>query len=196
MSIHVLTIGDGITIVMVALLIAGRAMPRKTEKGAEEAARWLAFRRYLQTIEEHADLEVVKDKFEAYLPYAVAFGMERRLISQFAAVDAPAPMWWGPVFVPGYGYPGGHTIGTGTGQAGGPPGPLADAKGGPSLSDMSGSMGTSLASMSAGLGAMLSSAGTVLTSTPPSSSSGGGGGFSGGGFSGGGGGGGGSRGFG
>jgi uncharacterized membrane protein len=190
--------GAALGVTMVALFIAGRAMPRKTAKGAEEAAKWLAFKRYLQTIEEHADLEVVKDKFEAYLPYAVAFGLERRLISQFAAVDAPAPAWWGPVFVPGYGYPGGHTIGTGRGQAGGPPGPLADAKGGtPSLSSMSQSMGASLASMSAGLNSMLSSASTVLTSTPPSSSSGGGG-WSGGGFGGGGGGGGGggSRGFG
>jgi uncharacterized membrane protein YgcG len=191
--------GASLAAAMAGLVIVGRHMPRKTPQGAEEAAKWLAFKRYLQTIDKHADLEAVKDKFEEYLPYAVAFGLERRLINQFAAVDTPAPSWWGPVFLPGHGY--GHGGGMGTpsaGGTGGPPGPLAGEGGKtPSLGDMSRGMGTSLASMSAGLGTMLSSTSTVLTSTPPSSSSGGGGGgWSGGGFSGGGGGGGGGGGFG
>jgi uncharacterized membrane protein YgcG len=191
--------GVALALAMVALMIVGRHMPRKTPQGAEEAAKWLAFKRYLQTIEKHGDLEAVKDKFEEFLPYAVAFGLERGLINKFAAVDAPAPSWWGPVFLPGHGYGyGGGTVTPSMGETGGPPGTLAGEGGKtPSLGDMSRSMGTSLASMSAGLGAMLSSTSTVLTSTPPSSSSGGGGGgWSGGGFGGGGGGGGGSGGFG
>lgn len=194
--------GVALAVAMAALTIVGRHMPRKTPQGAEEAAKWLAFKRYLQNIEKHGDLEAVKEKFEEFLPYAVAFGLERRLINQFAAVDTPAPSWWGPVFLPGHGYGHGGMAGQSTGTAGGPPGPLAGEGGqAPSLGRMSEGIGTSLASMSAGLGAMLSSASTVLTSTPPSSSSsrGGGwsgGGFSGGGFGGGGGGGGGSRGFG
>lgn len=194
--------GVSLAVAMVGLMIAGRHMPRKTSQGAEEAAKWLAFKRYLETIEKHGDLEAVKDKFEEFLPYAVAFGLERQLINKFTAVDAPAPTWWGPVFVPGYGYGhpsrGGGMVGQSVGRAGGPPGTLAGEGGkAPSLAGMSQSIGTSLASMSTGLGAMLSSAGTVLTSTPPSSSGGGGGGgWSGGGFGGGGGGGGGSRGFG
>jgi uncharacterized membrane protein YgcG len=194
--------GASLAAAMACLMIIGRHMPRKTPHGAEEAAKWLAFKRYLQTIEKHGDLEAVKDKFEEFLPYAVAFGLERRLINKFTAIDAPAPRWWGPVFLPGYGYGyGGRASGQSMGETGGPPGPLAGEGGKtPSLSDMSKGVGTSLSSMSAGLGAMLNSAGGVLTSTPPSSSSGGGGwsggGFSGGGFSGGGGGGGGSAGFG
>jgi uncharacterized membrane protein YgcG len=191
--------GVSLAAAMAGLMIVGRHMPRKTPQGAEEAAKWLAFKRYLQTIEKHGDLEAAKDKFEEFLPYAVAFGLERRLINQFAAVDAPAPSWWGPVFLPGHGYGyGGGVAGRSIGEAGGPPGTLAGEGGKtPSLAGMSEGIGTSLASMSAGLGAMLSSASTVLTSTPPSSSSsGGGGGWSGGGFGGGGGGGGGSRGFG
>jgi uncharacterized membrane protein YgcG len=196
--------GASLAVTMLGLMIVGRYMPRKTPKGAEEAAKWLAFKRYLQTIEKHSDLETVKDKFEQFLPYAVAFGLERNLINKFAAVDAPAPTWWGPVFVPGYGRGygyGGGMAGQSVGKAGGPPGTLAGEGGkAPSLAGMSQGIGTSLASMSAGLGAMLSSAGTVLTSTPPSSSGShggwGGGGFSGGGFGGGGGGGGGSSGFG
>jgi uncharacterized membrane protein YgcG len=185
---------------MIGVLIAGQAMPRRTPKGAEESAKWLAFKRYLEKLDKQSDLEAAKDRFETFLPYAVAFGVERQLISRFAAVDAPAPAWWGPVFIPVGGPAYGGSVAAGgmgsAGPAGGSPGPLAGEGGGaPSLAGMSQGLGTSLASMSAGLGAMLSSASSVLASTPPSSSSGGGG-WSGGGFGGGGGGGGGSRGFG
>jgi uncharacterized membrane protein len=192
---------------MIALWVVSRHMPRKTPKGVEEAAKWLAFKNYLQNIEQYADLEVVKDKFEQYLPYAVAFGLERRLIHKFSAVDTPAPHWWGPVlpYPPYYGgpsYGGGRTTTAGptAGPIGGPPGPLAgEGVGAPTLTGMSEGLGRSLSSMSDGLGALLTSASSTLTSTPPSSSSGGGfggGSFSGGGSFGGGGGGGGSRGFG
>lgn len=202
-----LAICPGLALIATALglIFVAPHMPRKTAKGAEEAAKWLAFKRYLQTIEKHGDLAEVKDKFEGFLPYGIAFGLERSLINKFKAVDAPAPSWWGPVILPryGYGYPhyGGTLGGPSTGPAGGSPGPLAGEGGMPSLAGMSEGVGASLASMSEGLGAMLSSASSTLVSTPPpqtSSSRGGwsGGGFSGGGFSGGGGGGGGSRGFG
>jgi uncharacterized membrane protein YgcG len=198
-----LAICPGLALIATALglIFVAPHMPRKTAKGAEEATKWLAFKRYLQTIEKHSDLAEVRDKFEQFLPYGIAFGLERSLINKFKAVDTPAPSWWGPVILPryGYGYP--HYGGTPGGPSGGPPGPLAGEGGMPSLAGMSEGVGASLASMSEGLGAMLSSASSTLTSTPPpqtSSSRGGwsGGGFSGGGFSGGGGGGGGSRGFG
>lgn len=195
--------GAGLAATMLALIVVSRHMPRKTAKGAEEAAKWLAFRKYLQNIEEYADLESIKSKFEQYLPYAMAFGLQDRLISQFSAIDAPAPSWWGPVIPHPRGYYGGPIIGgpSAGGPSGGPPGPLAGDEGGmPSLSGMSESIGTSLSSMSAGLGTLLSSASSTLTSQPaPKRSSGGGfggGSFSGGGSFGGGGGGGGSRGFG
>jgi uncharacterized membrane protein YgcG len=202
-----LAICPGLALIATALglIFVAPHMPRKTAKGAEEAAKWLAFKRYLQTIEKHGDMAEVKDKFEQFLPYGIAFGLERSLINKFKAVDAPAPSWWGPVILPryGYGYPhsGGTVGGPSAGPAGGPPGPLAGEGGLPGLAGMSEGVGASLASMSEGLGAMLSSASSTLVSTPPAqtSSSGGGwsgGGFSGGGFSGGGGGGGGSRGFG
>ncbi|MGC8879650.1 MAG: DUF2207 family protein [Anaerolineae bacterium] len=184
------------------VIILGNFMPRRTAKGAEETAKWLAFKRYLQYLEKQSDLEAAKDRFEEFLPYATAFGIERRLIDRFATVEAPAPSWWGPVFVPTGGPVYRGTLATGSAQAagpsGGPPGSLAGEGGSvPSLSDVSRGMGASLSSMSAGLGALLSSASTVLASTPPSSSGGGGGrGWSGGGGFGGGGGGGGSRGFG
>ncbi len=196
--------GLGLVATMIALMVAGQYMPRKTEKGAEEAAKWLAFKRYLESIEKHTDLEAVKEKFETYLPYAVAFGLERRLIKKFAAVDAPAPTWWGPMAGPRYPYGHGHGPvypGGSLADRPGPPGPLAGEGGTPSLAGMSEGIGTSLAAMSDSLGSMLSSVSSTLTSRPAPSGGGssggfGGGGWSGGGFGGGGGGGGGSRGFG
>ncbi|MCS7260883.1 MAG: DUF2207 domain-containing protein, partial [Anaerolineae bacterium] len=183
-------------IIGLGVIILGNFMPRRTAKGAEETAKWLAFKRYLQYLEKQSDLQAAKDRFEEFLPYAVAFGIEHQVINKFASVDAPAPSWWGPVFLPTGGPVYGGTLATespqGSRRSSGPPGSLAGERSDvPSLSGASRSMGASLASMSAGLGALLSSASTVLASSPASSS--GGGSWSGGGGSGGGGG---SRGFG
>jgi hypothetical protein len=192
--------GVGIGLTGIGLLILARYMPRKTDAGAEAAARWAAFRDYLKNIEKYSDLAAQKEIWDRWLPYAIAFGLEKQYIAKFSQVDAPAPPWFFPtptaydtgrpwLYGGGGGFPGGK--GSGFPSGGGSPG------GG--LSDMSRGMGTSLSAMSAGLATMLSSAGSTFTSRPSSSSSGGGwggGGFSGGGGFGGGGGGGGGGGFG
>ena len=88
----------------VALLVASGAMPRRTGKGAEEAARWRAFRRYLADIERYTNLSAAKEIFDRYLPYAIAFGLDREWVRKFAEVDAPAPPWYTPyppVIIPG-----------------------------------------------------------------------------------------------
>lgn len=201
-SLVVICPAVGLLIGMLSLLLVSYHMPRKTATGTEETAKWRAFKKYLQNIEDYSDLESIKDKFAQYLPYATAFGLEQRFIRLFSAVDTPAPTWWGPVlpYPRGY-YGGGVGRPSGGGPTGGPPGPLAGESGGlPSLSSAGSSLGSSLAGMSSGLGSLLSSASSTMTSRPQpqTSSSGGwgGGGFSGGGSFGGGGGGGGSRGFG
>ncbi|MCA9954505.1 MAG: DUF2207 domain-containing protein [Anaerolineales bacterium] len=169
--------------------IVGRYMPNKTSKGAEEKAKWDAFRNYLKNIEEYQSLDQVGELFEKYLPYATAFGLDRTWIRKFSGVpNTPIPPWYTPY---GYGpvYHGGHrprpTTGGGSGTA-----PSL-----PSLDSAASSMAGGLESMSAGLTRMLNSTATTMRSTPPSTSSGSSGGFSGG-FSGGSSGGGGSRGFG
>jgi uncharacterized membrane protein len=174
----------------VALIIAGQAMPVKTRKGAEETARWKAFRQYLREIERYADLQEATDQFDRYLPFAIAFNLERSWINKFAAVPAtPIPYWYHPIWL---GYPRGRrALPSGGGLAGGGGG----GSRAPSLDTMSKGMATGLSSMSAGLASMLNSASSTLVSRPQSSGSGGGG-WSGGGFSAGGGGGGGSAGFG
>ncbi len=181
-------------ITAIGLVVVGRHMPRKTKTGAEAAARWLAFKRYLKNIEKYGSLEEAKEQFDKYLPYAIAFGIEKNYMRQFEKItDMPAPTWYGPpIWLGHYGGYGTSTMGNFGGEQS-VPGTLAGsgASKPPTLSGASKSMGTSLAAMSAGLGSMLSSASRTFTSTPPSSS-GSGGGFSGGGFSGGGGGGGGA----
>lgn len=184
----------------IGLVVLARYMPRKTDKGAEEAAKWLAFKRYMQDLEKYTKVDEVKEIFDKYLPYAIAFGLENSWIQKFARVDTAPPPWY---------YPGPYMgprprryIWWGAGPAYAPVGvPTGSpAEGGlgkpPSMGDMSRGLGSSLSSMSAGLGAMLTSAAATLTSRPtPQMGSGswggsswsGGRGFSGGGWSGGGG---------
>lgn len=84
----------GITVGAVGLMVVAFAIPRKTEIGAKEAARWEAFKRYLTAmgVKEAAK---VRMRFGQYLPYAVAFGIEKQFVEKFAAAKTPAPKWWG-----------------------------------------------------------------------------------------------------
>ncbi len=179
-------------------MIGGNFMPRKTQIGAEEAAKWDAFRRYLQNLDRYAEAGMVADKFETYLPYAVAFGIDRSWIRRFSQLDnVPAPIWYYPTYCGGY-YSRGYQAGTPLPRAGDVlPGDLARAGGG-GLDDLAGGLSSGLESLSTGLSNMLESAAKAFSSRPQSSSSGSsgswssggsswsGGGFSGGGFSGGG----------
>ena len=170
----------------VGLLIAARYMPRKTDLGSRTAAQFEAFKRYLGNIQKYADVENAKDQFEKYLPYAIAFGLEKSWVLNFSRMETemPVPVWYHP-FYPTMTQSGGRR---GLGR------PASTGGGGaPSLDDAAGRMFGGLESMSTGLFTMLDQAASTFTSAPSSTGSGGGGG---GGFSGGGGGGGGSSGFG
>lgn len=154
----------------VAAIWVGQHMPRKTKRGAIEAAQWLAFKTYLTDIEKHGDLSQAGKIFEEYLPYAIVFGLERSWIRKFSTVSTTRiPHWYHP-----YGYSRRRVSGPARGSR------QVNA---PSLEGMSGSMSGGLSSMSAGLTRMLNSTQSTLQSTRSSSSSSGGG-FSGG-FSGG-----------
>lgn len=83
-------------LVALAFMYLSRYMPRKTEKGSQAAARWNAFRRYLEHIEKYTNVAGAQDQFEKYLPYAVAFGLDKTWVEKFAAVNTPAPAWYTP----------------------------------------------------------------------------------------------------
>lgn len=177
----------------------GQHMPAKTRHGAEQAAKWNAFREYLRNLEKYDSVEEAASRFNDYLPYAVAFGLERSWMNKFSGVERmPIPYWYYPTYVGGP-YRGGYVAGT--------PLPRPDysdiaraGDGGFSVDTMADSLAGGLQSVSDGLTEMLNSASRVITSQPQQSSSGswgsGGSGWSGGGFSGGGSSGGGSSGFG
>ncbi len=80
-------------IVWIVMLRMSDAMPQKTRHGAECAARWRAFRTYLQSIDTFEDLTEARSLFDRYLSYAVAFGIEKKWIASFAAVGATTPPW-------------------------------------------------------------------------------------------------------
>jgi hypothetical protein len=84
----------GITVGAVALMVVGFIAPKRTEAGAKEAVRWAAFKRYLTDMSvKHA--AKIRVKFAEFLPYAVAFGIEKEFVEKFAAAKAAAPQWWG-----------------------------------------------------------------------------------------------------
>lgn len=177
----------------VSLFVAANYMPAKTRKGAESAARWQAFREYLDRIEKVSDLDQASELFERFLPYAIAFGMNQTWVRKFSTLtDTPAPGWYipypRPLYRSGGGPSGGRPLASET--------PAGTSRPGGGLQEMSDSLSGGLQSMSDGLTQMLNSTSRILRTAPASSGRSGGGGFSGGGFSGGGGGGGGSRGFG
>jgi uncharacterized membrane protein len=84
-------------------LIVSPFMPKRTALGTTLAAKVRAFKRYLERIDKYTQIEEAKDQFEKYLPYAIAFGLEKSWVQKFAAVDTPAPEWYephAPVIVP------------------------------------------------------------------------------------------------
>lgn len=182
----------GLAVIGIGALAAATSMPARTPKGAQETAKWHAFRQYLRNVEKYTNLAEGTEQFDRYIAYAVAFGIEQEWIRQFAPVLRSMPTWYFPTYVGGPwhgGYVGRsmrHGGGTSMGDftLGGPGG----------LNEMSRSLTEGLNAMSTGMTQMLNDASNVMTSRPQSSGSGGG--FSGGGGGGGGGSGGGSRGFG
>lgn len=165
-------------LVPILVMIFGSQMPAKTDKGSLEAAKWIAFKKYLANIEQYTNLQEAKDLFDKYMPYAVAFGLEHTWVEKFSAVGTPAPGWYQmyPPIIIGHGYGGGHLGGglSAGGLGGGSTIAPGDGLGGstPSLQGMSdGGLG-GLQSMSDGLFSMLNSAGSVLSSSPSSSGGG------------------------
>ena len=169
----------GVLIVVLSVVVVwlSRKVPRRTDRGALEAARWRAFRTHLQQETHTLD--------DAHLAYAVALGAGRDYLRQLEPPPSQAPAVYagqagpGPIiFFPG-GWYGGSRGGYGDGGGGGvsvPPTVGAPGSGGPQ-------------GWSDALADLLNAAAGAL------SQGGGSGPWSGGGFGGGGGGGGGSGGF-
>ncbi|HET9493954.1 MAG TPA: DUF2207 domain-containing protein [Chloroflexia bacterium] len=177
----ILALGGALAIVGIVWAILGSAMPRKTDFGAQETAKWRAFQRYLEQIQSYTNVQEAADRFQKYLPYAVALGVDKQFISQFNSVPQAMPTWYHP-----YGwYPyvttssgGGTSTTTGTGGGGSVGGPIAGPGFDPggAMQSMSDSLGGAMQGLSDSFTSMVNSASNILTSSPSSSGSGGGGG--------------------
>lgn len=186
----------GLVITGIIWIVMAGVMPRKTDLGAEESQKWKAFARYLKQMQKYTDVQAAADKFQQYLPYAVALGIERQLINQFNSVPTATPPYYMPYGghpIGYYPYPVGSPAGGGeqsVGGSGAMPGggaiPQFDPAG--AMQGMSDSFASTMQGMSDSFTSMVNSASNVLTSQPSSSSSSGGwsGGSSGGGGGGGG----------
>jgi hypothetical protein len=164
------------------LLWIAAAMPRKTQQGALEAAKWRAFAAHLsETVRAEKPGSALPPQF---LAYAVAFGIDQSFVRHLESVGTPPPTWFssrgpgGVVFVPG-GWYGGPSMG---------PRPPHDGSRQPS-GGVSAPPAPNAQGWSDALAALLNAASAGMAH------GGGSGGWSGGGFGGGGGGGGGSGGF-
>lgn len=168
-----------------------------TRKGAEAAAKANAFFTYLQNLEKFGDVEKTAERFDEFLPYTVAFGLDQTWINRFRDLpNQPVPQWYYPVYRGGV-FAGGYRPGQahpfsrtnrrpdGTfdfsglfGGADRPSGGTAPAApsgaSAPSLDDISRGLSTGLNDISSGLSGMLNGAASAFVSQPlppPSNSS-------------------------
>jgi uncharacterized membrane protein YgcG len=70
----------------------------------------LGFREYLYTAERYRLQDLTPDRFEKYLPYAIAFGVEKEWAKAFESLNLPAPQWYSGAYAASSGsYPGGFS---------------------------------------------------------------------------------------
>ena len=84
-----------VTVLSLVLRMMARALPKRTEKGAEAAAKWRAFERYLKNLEKYDTVETAQQNFNRYLPYTIAFGLEKSWVSRFYRSGTETPSWMG-----------------------------------------------------------------------------------------------------
>ena len=87
----------GLVITGAALMLVSRWMPRRSDSGALEAARWRAFEQYLRELKTYAGQEDAQRILERHFAYAVALDVEDIVLAQAAQMEARMPTWTRPV---------------------------------------------------------------------------------------------------
>jgi uncharacterized membrane protein YgcG len=153
----------GIITTLFAYIMTGR-----TAAGAQQAVLWRAFKRYLNNLAQYEDLDAARTNLEQYMPYAIAFGVEKDFLREAAATLTSMPSWYYPTYLDGP-WQDGYSL---TDRFD----PNARQSDGsnlsvPNLSDVDHSLATGLNSLSDGMTDMLNGISRVLASQPRSSSS-------------------------
>jgi hypothetical protein len=89
----------GLFVAGIALFVAAASMPRVTPQGALLRERLLGLKEYLQIAEKdriafHNAPEKRPETFEALLPMAILFGVEKAWAKEFKDVYVPPPTWY------------------------------------------------------------------------------------------------------
>ncbi len=165
-GVIVMTPALALLLVGIVWTVASRWMPRRRPEGALEAAKWRAFRRYLQNLEDYGNQAEAQEILDRYFAYAVALDAQEVVLRDAERLQAHMPVWTRPVIV----------TSTPSASSGGASSPFAPtlswqpAPGGDggassasqpadwSLSGQSRRMGTSLSLASLSLGRTLSAA--------------------------------------
>ncbi len=82
-----------LTVLGFALVGISRWMPRRTDLGAEEAQRWVAFRTYLRNLKQYGSLDAAQQVLDRYFAYAVALDVENIVLEQAEALGGRVPAW-------------------------------------------------------------------------------------------------------
>jgi uncharacterized membrane protein YgcG len=170
-----LAIVDAVVILTVSALFSAMYLKikvGKTRHGAQSAAKWAAFKRYLIHIERYTQVKAAQEQFEKYLPYAIAFGIEQGWVKKFAAVDTPAPTWYAASDKDRRDQDDDESDRRHRHSSRKNEERESSTMNAPSLNDLARGSFNNLNSMSHSFFAMLNSATDTLTSTRPSSSSG------------------------
>lgn len=69
-------------------------MPARTQKGNEELRAWLEFREYLINRKPASSVDMMQNKFEDYLPYAIVLGAEVEWVKRFESTRFSKPDWY------------------------------------------------------------------------------------------------------
>ena len=81
----------------IILLIFAQVMPARTEAGARALEQVLGFEEFLRRVEsEHLKRVIIghPELFDKYLPYAMAFGVEKQFARAFAGIYTEPPRWY------------------------------------------------------------------------------------------------------
>lgn len=175
-ALNILLFGVALLVTSFTLrFLAGKISPY-TKQGVEARKKTEAFKKFLEDREKFRELGYTSQTFETYLPYAIAFGMDREWLQRFQTVQTvESPVWYVPVFVNPTPY-----VYTDTGSMNGSDSGAAsdlsglfgssDEPGGSSpnisLDSMSSGMSSSLGALSLGLGGFLNNAASAMTSAP------------------------------
>lgn len=84
----------GLVITGLAVIAIGIYLPKRTETGQRHAHRWQALKRYLKDMDTERAAGA-EEKFDHLLVYAVAFGLDKKMVDTFESAQAHTPTWWG-----------------------------------------------------------------------------------------------------